>query len=180
MGAKSRGCLPDFCFRRCIEIKPEWLRAQGLQGILIDIDNTITRWERVEVPPEDQVWLESLQRAGLAIRLLSNGLAHKKDAVLRQTGIPLVSGPLVKPLPAVFRQGLSDLGLQPAAVAMIGDSVFTDIVGANKAGLWTILVEPLSPVDFFGTKIYRFFETLLRLRRPLDPQRDYRRSGPPA
>jgi hypothetical protein len=40
--------------------------------------------------------------------------------------------------------------------------------------MWTILVEPLSPVDFLGTKVYRFLETVIRLRRPLHPENDFR------
>lgn len=179
VGAKSRGWHPDFCFRSCLDISPAWLSGLGVRGVLIDIDNTITRWERREVPPQEQDWLLRLGAAGLRIRLLSNGLAHKKSAVVEQLGVPLVSGRLVKPLPAVYRQGLSDLGLQPGETVMIGDSVFTDIIGANKVGLWTILVEPKSRVDFIGTKIYRCLESLLKLRRPLDPGRDYRRLPPP-
>lgn len=179
MAAKSRHFRPDFCFRRCTDISPAWLTSLGIRGVLIDIDNTITRWESKAVPPEDQAWLARLAEAGFGIRLLSNGLAQKKSAVVGQLGVPLVSGRLVKPLPAVFRRGLGDLGLMPTEVVMIGDSVFTDIVGANKVGLWTILVEPKSKVDFVGTKIYRCFEALLNLRRPLAPGRDFRRQAPP-
>jgi predicted HAD superfamily phosphohydrolase YqeG len=70
------------------------------------------------------------------------------------------------------------MGLKPAQVMMIGDSVFTDIAGANALGIWTALVDPLGKIDFVGTKVYRGLEYLLRLRRPLDSRCDYR-SCPP-
>ena len=67
--------------------------------------------------------------------------------------------------------------LKPAEVIMIGDSVFTDIAGANALGIWTALVNPLGSVDFVGTKVYRGLEYLLRLRRPLDAKCDYRKNN---
>lgn len=175
---KSRGILPDFCFDRVVHLTTEWLANQGFLGLLIDIDNTITRWEDPGVLEEEAGWLAQVQEAGLRCRLLSNGLWRKKAAVVRQTGIAHVSGLPVKPLRGAFTQGLDDLGLRAGQVLMIGDSVITDIVSANQLGLWTCLVEPLSKVDFFGSKIYRVAERLLGLRRPLKPHNDFRSGRP--
>lgn len=174
LSGKATGLRPDFCFSRAIDITPAWLHSRGIQGLLLDIDNTITRWERRVVPPDELRWLEEIQAAGIACRLLSNGLARKKALVAKQTGIPHVSGYYIKPLRRSFRQGLKDLGLPASQVLMVGDSVVTDIVAANLAGLWTALVEPLSPVDFMGSKLYRLIEHLLRLRQAFLPAQDYR------
>jgi uncharacterized protein len=171
---KATGLRPDFCFSRAIDIQPGWLKSRGINGLLLDIDNTITRWERQVVPPEELSWLIEIQAAGIACRLLSNGLARKKALVAKQTGIPHVSGYYIKPLRRSFRQGLKDLGLPANQVLMVGDSVVTDIIAANLAGLWTALVEPLSPVDFMGSKLYRLIEHLLRLRQAFIPAQDYR------
>lgn len=171
---KATGLRPDFCFSRAIDIKPAWLHSRGINGLLLDIDNTITRWERQVVPPEELQWLGEIQTAGLTCRLLSNGLARKKALVSKQTGIPHVSGFYIKPMRRSFRQGLKDLDLPANQVLMVGDSVVTDIVAANLAGLWTALVEPLSPVDFMGSKLYRMLEHLLRLRQAFLPAQDYR------
>jgi len=175
---KSRGILPDFCFDRVVQITADWLTKQGLLGLLIDIDNTITRWEDPGVLEEEAGWLARVQQAGLRCRLLSNGLWRKKAAVVRQTGIAHVSGLPVKPLRGAFTQGLDDLELSARQVLMVGDSVFTDIISANHIGVWTCLVEPLSSVDFFGSKIYRVAERLLGLRRPLKPHNDFRSGRP--
>lgn len=174
--SKSTGFLPDYCFDLVREITVEFLGSHGISGILLDIDNTITRWEEPVVPAVEMAWLQSMQDSGIEIRLLSNGLARKKAAVVEQTGITKVPGRSLKPTQAAFRSGLADLELKPGQVIMIGDSVFTDIVGANRAGIWTCLVEPLSPVDFIGSKAYRLLERLLKLRRPLHPENDFRGS----
>ena len=171
---KSRGLRPDFCFAHVADIPVPWLAKLGIRGVLIDIDNTITRWELLEVPEESHGWLKALAAAGIQCRLLSNGLAHKRKTVAEQTGIAEVGGALFKPLPGFYRCGLKQMDLKPAEVMMIGDSVFTDIAGANALGIWTALVNPLGSVDFVGTKVYRGLEYLLRLRRPLHAKCDYR------
>jgi len=171
---KARGVLPDFCFNSVTQIRPAWLTHMGIRGLLIDIDNTITRWEQRIVHPAELAWLRNAASHGLSLRLLSNGLPRKLAAVELQTGLKHVSGRPVKPLPAAFRRGLRELQLEPSHVMMIGDSVFTDVAVANRLGLWTCLIEPMSDIDFPGSKLHRLLEKLLKLRRPADPHRDYR------
>ena len=91
-----------------------------------------------------------------------------------QTGLTHVSGRPVKPLPAAFQRGLRELKLEPLQVMMIGDSVITDVAVANRLGLWTCLIEPMSDVDVPGSKLHRLVERVLRLRRPADPHCDFR------
>jgi HAD superfamily phosphatase (TIGR01668 family) len=176
-GPKSRFLRPDFCFRRIVDIDLDWVRSLGVRGLLLDMDNTLTRWEILEVPAEELAWLEQLERAGLKTRLLTNGLAHKRRRVADQIGISCVSTALFKPIPYVFSLGLRELELRPDETMMIGDSVFTDVMGANRVGIWTALVEPLSQVDFVGTKLYRLLETKSNLRRPLHSCNDFREAG---
>ncbi len=156
---------PDFACRSVTEIEPGWLRSLGIEGLLIDIDNTLTRWESAHIPPEVREWLESLRREGLSIYFLSNGRGPKRRRVEQQTGVRCVTGG-VKPLPSFFRAGLRHLNLPPEKVAMIGDMVFTDIWVANRLGMTTILVDPISRIDFPVSKLFRLMEWAFRWRRP--------------
>jgi uncharacterized protein len=171
---KSHWFKPDFCFSRPEQITPAWLAQRGIRGLLLDIDNTITRWELLYVPPDDLAWLASLNGSGIRVLLLSNGLPRKVASVVAQTGIAHVSGRPMKPLPFTFRRGLKELGLRPEETAIIGDSIFTDIFMPNRLGIWTCLVEPRSDVDFLGSKLYRWGERLLKLRQPPVPEHDFR------
>jgi HAD superfamily phosphatase (TIGR01668 family) len=171
---------PDYCFSRAEDIALDWLRQRSIRGVLIDIDNTITRWEQHAVPHGELAWLHGLRDAGIGMRFLSNGLPHKLAAVIQQTGLVHVVGRPMKPLPHAFRRGCTELDLPAQEVLMIGDSVFTDILGANRVGLWTCLVDPLSPVDFVGSKFWRFLEGLLGAREPVQPDGDFRRRDPAA
>ncbi len=156
---------PDFAYRSVTEIEPRWLRSLGVEGLLIDIDNTLTRWESAHIPPEVKEWLESLRREGLAIYFLSNGRGPKRRRVEEQTGMRCITGG-IKPLPSFFRAGLRKLNLPPQKVAMIGDMVFTDIWMANLLGMTTILVDPVSRIDFPVSKLFRLLERVFHWRQP--------------
>ena len=71
--------------------------------------------------------------------------------------VPFVKGRL-KPRKSAFRPALELMNVSPDRVAVIGDQIFTDILGGNRLGLYTILVRPLSRREFFGTRISRVFE----------------------
>ncbi|MBN2081872.1 YqeG family HAD IIIA-type phosphatase [bacterium] len=175
--AKSRGPRPDYYFRRVIDIELGWLSELGIHGVILDIDNALTRWEEAEVRAPELAWLKSLKDVGLRCRLLSNGLSHKRAKVEKQTGIPQVGGLVVKPLTAAFSRSLSELELPAEQVLMIGDIIVTDIWPANRVGIWTALVDPLSPVDFPGTRVWRFLERNMDWRKTLLPERDMRGKG---
>lgn len=53
------------------------------------------------------------------------------------------------------------LRTQPEQTAVIGDQIFTDILGAKRLGLFAILVKPLSKRELRWTKIMRKFEHMI-------------------
>ena len=166
MRAKSRGLLPDYKVDRLDEITLEFLANEGISGLILDLDNTLTRWEEVEAAPGITEWINAMKAAGVKMVILSNGLHGKQQHVSAELDLPLISAILPKPFAMGFRIALKRLGLPPAKVAMVGDIVFTDIYGANLLGIKTILVEPLSSIDFPGTKVWRLLEAVFKLRHP--------------
>ena len=157
---------PDHKFTRVGEITPELLTREGIRGLILDLDNTLTRWEEDKVAPGIPEWIDALKESGIRMVILSNGLREKQDTVARALDLPLVRAPLPKPFAVGFTKALEIIGLPREEVAMVGDIVVTDIWGANRLGIHTMLVEPLSPRDFPGTKIWRALEVLFKLRRP--------------
>lgn len=176
--AKSRGARPDYTLDSITQISKEWLRFTGIGGLLLDIDNTITRWEEDHVPESELDWLHGMRDAGLEVRFISNGLHRKVRRVEKQTGLSHISGRPLKPLPAGFRRGLSEMGLGPLEVLMVGDSAVTDIAIANRLGIWTVLVEPMSNVHFPGSRFWQVLEKAFSLRFPATPGGELR-SRPP-
>ncbi len=176
--AKSRGARPDYTLDSITQISEAWLRHVGIRGLLLDIDNTITRWEEEEVPDSELSWLHSMRDAGILIRFISNGLHSKVRRVEQQTGLNHISGRPLKPFPTGFRRGLREMGLDPDQALMVGDSAVTDIAIANHIGLWTVLVEPMSSVHFPGSKFWQVIERVFNLRFPSTPMGEMRQRPP--
>ncbi|MEZ5337747.1 MAG: YqeG family HAD IIIA-type phosphatase [bacterium] len=175
---KSRGPRPDYTLDSITQISLGWLACMGIRGLLLDIDNTITRWEEEHVPDSELGWLHAMRDAGQQIRFISNGLDRKVRRVEAQTGLTHIAGRPLKPLPTGFRRGLREMGLDPLNVLMVGDSAVTDVAIANRLGIWTALVEPMSSVHFPGSKFWQVIERAFSLRFPATPEGELRRRPP--
>jgi len=155
---------PRACARSVHEIDYRALWEKGIRAILFDLDNTLGLWRAG--PPDAQTaeLLRRLSAAGFKLAVISNGRLSQRPEVLEffaRLGIPVV-WPARKPLPGGFRRALKALGVDSRKAAMIGDQILTDMLGGNLAGLYTILVQPLSPHESRFTKINRFLERWLR------------------
>jgi len=150
---------PRLAVGRIWDIDAGALAAQGVEGVILDLDNTLTPWRSLAVPDEAEAWLRGVLASGLRACLVSNAAgAGRVRPVAARFGIPWVTRAL-KPLPGGFRQALKLMETTPETTAMIGDQMFTDIFGANRLGLFTILVEPMSAHEAFTTKL---------IQRPLE------------
>lgn len=146
------------------EVEVGWLADQGIRGVLLDLDNTLVDWNQSWVRPQVRAWVEQARRGGLGLCLVSNAFWGKRvRRVATELGLAAVvrAG---KPLPRAFRRGMAALGTGPKDTCVIGDQVFTDMVGANWLGLMTILVSPLHPRESPHTRLIRLVEAPLRRR----------------
>ena len=71
-----------------------------------------------------------------------------------------------KPSNRAFQSALNVLNAASSNTLVIGDQIFTDILGGNRAGLYTILVDPIDDKEFIGTRLTRLMERLIAGRRP--------------
>ncbi len=152
------------------EITPAFLEARGLKALLLDIDNTLVphgKLETAQIHLEPvQVWLEPLFLAGIGLRIVSNAQSariafHTKAFGIKAVGSGNTAG---KPFAPAFSTAIAELGLPASQIAMLGDQVFTDILGANNAGMHSILVRPMSDNAMPHTHLARMLERLV-LRR---------------
>lgn len=134
------------------------LRAEGITALLLDVDNTVSPHHSTELIPEIREWIASLGPAGFRACLVSNNWhddIHDRAAAL---GLPVIPK-AAKPLPFGIWRAARMLGVPRSECAMVGDQIFTDILGGRLAGVRTILVEPLTPSDMGHTKVLRALET---------------------
>ncbi|MCS6829490.1 MAG: YqeG family HAD IIIA-type phosphatase [Armatimonadota bacterium] len=161
---KKRGWLvwcPDEVVSSVSDIHPTWLVQQGVQAVLLDLDNTLVPWQRVDVPESVRQWIGEMKRAGLRLCLVSNTRRRRRLEVLaKRLGIAYVPRAF-KPRRYGLRQALQQLKATPEQAVMIGDQMFTDVWGGNRMGMRTILVLPMARREFIGTKVSRLLERIL-------------------
>ncbi len=155
---------PDMRVERIQDIDLPLLWNQGIRGLIFDLDNTITPWHQYAANDEIIRWFEQVRQYGFQACILSNSGEAKTAQISEWLDVPVLSDSR-KPRACGFRRAGRLLQLPPRHLAMIGDQIFTDIWGGNRAGLFTILTEKLADEEFWGTKnISRRLERLVKRR----------------
>jgi len=150
---------PNIIVETLYEIEINELQQLGIRGIIFDLDNTIIPWDSPTMSPDIIQWMQVLLAQGFKICLVSNNMGKRVQTISEKFDIPFVSR-AYKPAKSGFRQAIVKMELTENQVAVVGDQLFTDILGGNRLGLYTIWVAPLSATEFFGTKITRRLEKL--------------------
>jgi hypothetical protein len=145
-------------YRRSIHhIDLSRLAALGKKAVLLDLDNTLVEWNEPEPTAELKQWLTNVRAQGMQPCLVSNNKGPRVSAFAAKAGIPYISN-AIKPRRKGFREAMAQLGVTPAQTVVVGDQLFTDILGGNRSGAYTILVTPLHPRELLWTKMMRRFE----------------------
>lgn len=152
-----RVLLPDARVATVHEVTPAWLAERGLDGLLVDLDDTLLPAAAEAVAEDVYAWLHGLRAAGVKLAILSNGEHGRVRAVGEAAGVPALAL-AGKPFGHAFRRGLRLVGLPADRTAMLGDQLFTDVLGAKSAGLAAVLVTPLSPGKLPHTRLARRLE----------------------
>lgn len=142
-------------------VTPSLLAELGITALLVDLDDTILAASEDELDDSVPAWFARLRSEGVQVAILSNGTRERVARVAEAVNVPAIAM-AGKPLPRAFRKGLALLPDVPRnQVGMVGDQVFTDVLGARRAGLVAILVEPLSPGKLLHTRLARRLEKLV-------------------
>ncbi len=158
---------PDYYLRSVDRLDLEAVRASGIDTLLIDLDNTLVPRNTGDIPDGLRQWAADVSASGFKVCLVSNNWHERVKAVADELGFDLVAK-AVKPLPFAFWYALRKTGSRARQCAVVGDQMFTDILGGKLLGMQTVLVVPLSGSDLPHTLLLRRFERfLLAGRQPL-------------
>lgn len=159
--------VPDQQLNDIFEIDTAYLKSIGIKGLITDMDNTLVAWSDRNVYPRLAEWFADLKKQGFRLCIVSNNSKEKGGQLAREVDIPAIWY-AVKPRRKAFRQALEKMELKPEEVAVVGDQVFTDVLGGNRLGLYTILVNPISEKEFIWTKFPRMLERFVLGRKRED------------
>jgi len=157
-----RRFVPAHAMESLLNVDLDELWNRGKRLILLDVDHTIIQWGKEEFPPGIEDWVARAKAKGFDLCILSNTRKRERLARLAgKLGIETVQGKF-KPSPAMFRLALIKYKRTEDEAIMIGDQIFTDILGANRCGIEAIWVRKMEGREFAGTRISRFAERLLQ------------------
>ena len=125
------------------ELTGQDLERRGIRLLLADLDNTLVPYG-VPLPDEKlKAWRDGLAEHGVTLFILSNNRHESRPRIFAEgLKVPYI-GHAGKPKTASFFQAMEQMGVTPAQTAIVGDQVFTDVLGGNRAGVATILVKPI-------------------------------------
>ena len=133
--------IPDRLFGSYTDVTPALLRSLDIRLLLCDLDYTLAP-RSVENPDQTlRDWLNACQDSGVMI-LSNNRSTRRVNAFCGELGIHYV-GHAGKPSPQGYRAAMEQAGETPEHTAMLGDKLLTDILGAKRAGVLALMVEPL-------------------------------------
>lgn len=152
---------PRYFLNSVLEISPEILKNNNIKAIFIDIDDTLTAHRCPTIDPEIVDWINLITSSGIKIILVSNNFKNRVQKFAEKISLPFVYFSC-KPLPIGFFLALRKTNVNKEEAVVVGDQIFTDILGANLFGIKSILVEPRSKSKTISLKIKRFIELPIR------------------
>lgn len=135
------------------------LYVEGYRGLIFDIDNTLVP-HGAKADERAKKLFAHLKELGFTCCLLSNNKEPRvkmfNDDV--QVNYIFKAG---KPSVKNYKKAMEIMGTNEADTLFVGDQIFTDIYGANRAGIRTILVKPIHPKEEIQIVLKRYLEKIV-------------------
>ncbi|PSR24132.1 MAG: YqeG family HAD IIIA-type phosphatase [Sulfobacillus acidophilus] len=156
---------PGLFVQSIYDIDLDRLVERGVRGLILDLDNTLVGWNQPRASKELLQWLEDVKLRELQTCIVSNNMGDRVEQFSQHVGVMAIAK-AAKPRRRAFRQAMQRMGTNRQDTAVVGDQIFTDILGGNRLHLFTILVRPMNEQEFWTTQLVR------RLERAVLPGRE--------
>lgn len=150
---------PDFWLKNVLSIDKQFLNRNRIDGLVLDLDNTLSMHGSPAAENGIFEWLEEMRSLGIKLVVASNNTEKRVRPLAEKLGVPFVSF-ACKPLCFGINKAIKLTGLSRKKICLVGDQIFTDVLGGNSCGVRTILVEPFHLEDTLTFKLKRKAEGL--------------------
>ena len=150
---------PDKYVSSAYDLPYEQLYEQGYRGIIYDIDNTLVPHNAPADERARQLF-ERLHAIGFSCCLLSNNKKKRVADFNQEIGAHMV-WMANKPAKGGYRRAMEAMGTEPANTLFVGDQLFTDVWGARRTGIFSILVKPIHPKEEIQIVLKRYLERIV-------------------
>ncbi|MCR4808087.1 MAG: YqeG family HAD IIIA-type phosphatase [Lachnospiraceae bacterium] len=136
-----KNLYPRECADSVYTIDYETLYREGYRGLIYDIDNTLVPDNAPADKPSAHL-IGRLKGMGFSCLILSNNDLERVRSFSDAVGAEYIYK-AAKPSVRGYEEAMEKLGTDRNTTLFIGDQLFTDIWGANRAGIRNILVRPI-------------------------------------
>ena len=156
--------FPDLYLKSITALTPALLGRWGIRGLILDVDNTLTTHGNPHPDPGVLRWLETMREHHVEMVILSNNTPKRVQPFAKELRMDFVAS-AKKPIAIGFKRAAAKLGLKKDELAVVGDQIFTDILGGNLWGAKTVLVKPIEPETTGFFRFKRLLERDIILKR---------------
>ncbi|MBQ9953072.1 MAG: YqeG family HAD IIIA-type phosphatase [Clostridia bacterium] len=149
--------MPQFLIPDVSALTEEFLKENGIRGIIFDIDNTLVGFRELKPTEANLALFARLREQGIQYAIASNNNKERVGAFAEGLGISAYHR-ACKPLGFALAKLRKEFGLKSNQIALVGDQIYTDMLGGNLAGMITVLVEPIDQKETVFFKIKRALE----------------------
>ena len=151
---------PKKYFDKIVDIDIDDFLENNIKAIILDVDNTLLDFD-LNIVEGLKEWYQRVRKSGITAIIVSNsGKVAKIEKVANLLEIEYIRYGM-KPLKKGLKAAQKKLGVNNENIAVIGDQIFTDVIGANRCKMFSILVKPLDEKDIWMTKIKRPLENFV-------------------
>lgn len=151
---------PTWWLKSVLEIDEKFIRENHLRGFILDLDNTLSMHGSPAAEQGVCEWLEQMRELGMKLMVLSNNTKKRVEPLAKELGLDFIAFGC-KPLTIGISRALRKMRLPKKSVALVGDQIFTDIMGGNLKRMPTVLVEPFHMEDKITFKVKRRLENIV-------------------
>lgn len=164
---------PSETAKSAYTIDYEAMYGKGYRGIIFDIDNTLV-FPNAPADERSKELFRKLRQIGFQTVILSNNTGKRAGTFAKAVGADVVTG-AAKPFPKKYLVCCERMHLPKEQVFFVGDQIYTDIWGANNAGIHSILVDPITTKEEFWIVAKRLLEA--PVRKKLKERKDEKHHG---
>ena len=151
---------PHIRLDRVTDITVGLLQKYKIDALILDVDNTLSTHHGEVLTDGLEDWLVYMKENGIKLTVLSNSKRKRVEPFAQKFNLDFISLGL-KPLPFGYIRAVKSLGTRRKNTAIVGDQIFTDIIGGNTVGVKTVLLTPIKPEDGWSFKLRRRLEKII-------------------
>lgn len=157
-----KNIYPNLYIEKVENITIQELIKNKIKLLILDVDNTLIDYYK-NLSEDIIKWAKEMKGQGIKLYILSNTNNREKVEKVAKTLDIKYKHFAMKPLKRGFKYIQTETNIKPENIAVVGDQIFTDILGGNRSKMFTILVDPIDDKkEYWYTAWKRLIENKIK------------------